>query len=177
MKVIFALVAILALVASASAKTSYRSTPADIVSFIVGVADGLEISMNENATQCVTESGATFDEFVTAFHLIDQGFQKKSVALVGQGIEDFGLALQEVPVAFQTCGVEKFVQEIESLAKQLSSGTDGIIEIILKEALNIFHNRVDLSGEFKAAIADWKSGSFFGCGQNVGEIVGILLTA
>jgi len=176
MKAIFALVAILALVASASAKVSYRSTPGDVVNFIVGVADGLEISMNENATQCITESGATFDEFVTAFHLIDTGFQKKSVSLVGQGIEDFGLALQEVPVAFQTCGVEKFIQEIQSLAKELSSGTSGIIELVLKEALNIFHNRQDLTGEFKSAIADWKSGSYFGCGQNVGEIVGILLS-
>ena len=65
--------------------------------------------------------------------------------------------------------------------------------MIVKEAVDIFYHRTSLLAEFKAATAAWKAGEYaffflfiiymslltrhrwFTAGQNVGEIVGVLL--
>eukprot|EP01132_Coremiostelium_polycephalum_P005135 gene5135-6395_t len=177
MKFIILILALVFASVNVEATRPVETTPAEFGQFVLGFVEGLEISMNANATQCIQQAGATFDDFSNGFTLISIGFKKKSISNVQQGLVDIGLGLQEIPQVLTLCKVEQFVAEIESLAKELSSGTAGIIEVILKEALNIFHNRVDLTTDFKTAISAWKSGDYTTSGKNVGEIVGVLLSA
>ncbi|KYQ99713.1 hypothetical protein DLAC_03653 [Tieghemostelium lacteum] len=168
---------VLALIAtSAFAASPKDNAVADIADFIIGFADGLEVTLNGNASQCVAQAGTTFDEFSLSYQLIQTGLKKKSASLVGQGIEDFGLALQQIPTVLQICGATEFIDEIKSIAEELASGSAGIIEVILKEALNIFTHRQDITSDFEDMISSFNSGSYQASGDYAGTIVGILIS-
>jgi len=57
----------------------------------------------------------------------------------------------------------------------LSQGIGGIVEVLVKEVINIFSHGQDLTQDFKNAINFWKVGDYYHSGFYVGEIVGILL--
>ncbi|KAK5582830.1 hypothetical protein RB653_004418 [Dictyostelium firmibasis] len=154
---------------------SLGNTATNAGEFLLGFAQGVEITLNSNSQACLSGVTSTLDEFQTAFQLIDSGFKSKSVNQVKTGITDLGLAIQQIPVDYEACKITQLVQEIEEIASKLSSGVDGIVDIILKEAVEIWEHKNDLSSDFKTAIADWKSSDFNGSGVAVGSIVGDLI--
>ena len=50
-----------------------------------------------------------------------------------------------------------------------------IVEVIIKEAITIWHHRHDFTADVKNFISSWKSGNFKQAGFDLGVIVGILL--
>ncbi|EGG17001.1 hypothetical protein DFA_07982 [Cavenderia fasciculata] len=172
--ILFCFIAFLA-INSAYAKNNIKSVPTDIGAFVLGFAEGLEISLNENATTCISQYVATLDDFENGVSLISTGFKKLSVSDIGAGITDLGQGLEAIPTIFSTCGVEQLIQQIESIAAQLSSGADGIIEVIAKEVINIIHKKANLTTEFKNLVNAWKVQDYQTAGENLGEVVGTLL--
>ncbi|EFA76764.1 hypothetical protein PPL_09515 [Heterostelium album PN500] len=177
MKVILSFV-VLFLIASSTAiqvreqkPVSSGPSPAQFGDFVLGFVAGMEIAMNGNSTECVVESNATFDDFANGFTLIGEGFDHLSASDVEQGIELVGEGLAQIPQILSLCGVTEFIGDIVNVAKELSSGTGGIIEVILKEALNIFHNREDITEDWKNMVNDWKSGDYQSSGQNLGLVI------
>ncbi|KAM9953007.1 hypothetical protein ACTFIR_008065 [Dictyostelium discoideum] len=154
---------------------SLANTATNVGEFLIGFAQGVEITLNSNSQACLSGVTSTFDEFQTAFQLIESGFESKSISQVKTGITDLGLAIQQVPVDYDACGITQFVEEIEEIASKLSSGVDGIVDVILKEAVEIWEHKNDLSADFKTAIADWKSSNYNGSGVAVGSIIGDLI--
>ncbi|EGC35574.1 hypothetical protein DICPUDRAFT_91999 [Dictyostelium purpureum] len=173
-KSLFVIFAIFALLGATFAKEESDIT--EIGQFLIGFADGMEITLNPNSQACLNGAENTLNEFVTGFQLIDSGFKSKSISQVGVGIQDLGIAIQSIPVVYQSCGITQFVSDIEDIAKELSSGADGVVEFILKEALEIWKNKHNLTDDFKTMIADWKSGDFADCGKELGTIVGVLIS-
>ncbi|KYQ90304.1 hypothetical protein DLAC_08906 [Tieghemostelium lacteum] len=147
----------------------------DLGDFLLGVVEGLEFTVSSHAKTCIQDTTHTIDDFKSAYESIDHGMDAKSAHDILDGMKDFGKALVEVPIIYEECGVTKFVSEIKSLASKLEEGDAGVIEVIIKELVNIFHHSHDLTDYFKDAIADEKKGSYTSFGINVGKIVGILL--
>lgn len=62
-----------------------------------------------------------------------------------------GNGISEVALVLQQCDAGEIVQEIESLASQLSSGPEAIVEVVIKEAVNIFRHGSDLTSDVKVS--------------------------
>lgn len=43
--------------------------------------------MNANVTQCVADSGVTFNDFENGFQDLDNGFKNKSIELIEKGLQ------------------------------------------------------------------------------------------
>ncbi|EFA76994.1 hypothetical protein PPL_09746 [Heterostelium album PN500] len=151
------------------------SAASDLGDLVLGVVEGLEFTVSSHAKQCIRDTKHTVTAIKDGLEDIDHGFSKKSVHDVADGLKDFGGALIVIPEIYEECGISKFVSEIKTLASRLKSGEAGVIDVVLRELINIFHNRHDLTSYFKDAIADEKKGSYTDCGINVGKIIGVLL--
>ena len=47
------------------------------------------------------------------------------------------------------CDMGEIAADIAAIAKEIMSGPSGILDVILKEVINIFHNGHDLTADFK----------------------------
>ncbi len=104
--------------------------------------------------------------------------------------------MSEVTLVLKVCDVGVIADDIAAIAKELMSGPTGILEVILKESINIFTHGHDLTADFKVmqspfalifhstylpypllkeAIAAWQAGDFLTSGKAIGEITGVLL--
>ncbi|EGG18144.1 hypothetical protein DFA_06811 [Cavenderia fasciculata] len=143
--------------------------------FLLGFVEGIEISTSKHAQQCIADSGRSIKGFIGAYEQIQFGLSHKSVSAIGQGFKTLGNNLKEIPKILEECEVKVLVKEIKGIAQKLESGTAGVIQLLVKEAINIFHNRVDLTADFKRAIAAEKRHDFKSFGLESGKIVGVLL--
>ncbi|EGG16146.1 hypothetical protein DFA_09171 [Cavenderia fasciculata] len=157
-----------------SARLSVTSAK-DFGEFLLGFIEGLEISTSSHSRACIADTTRSVSEFVSAYEEISKGFSEKSAHTLGAGFKVMGEALLEVPILWQECDISGFISEIKGLASKLEEGAGGVLDVIIKEAINIFHHGHDLTSDFHGAIADEKSHNWSGFGVNVGKIVGVLL--
>jgi len=153
--------------------TSYAIPPAGVVQFIVGFAEGIETEVSENITQCVVDYNASLDDLDRGFAELDEGFKKLHPALVEQGLSDIGKGIQEIAGVLDVCGLNELALEIAHVGKEIEEGK--LLEVILKETINIIHNERVLTSDFKSATAAWMSKDYKTSGLYLGKIVGILL--
>jgi len=171
---------VLALLFVADGKSKYhkvshiKAPPSHVVQFLEGFAEGIETTIG-NVTECTKDLDITFDDFNISFVHLRYGFDHLNVKEIELGCVYLGKGLEEVSVALHACGLEELAKEIKDLATELSTGVSGIIEVIVKEAVNVFYHRHDLTADFHSAINNWEKGDFFNSGIAVGKIVGILL--
>jgi len=187
MKIILALVAFIALLFVASAEKyvpqyhivkksiSGAPFPHEAVDFLKGFVYGLESDLSANVTLCLEDSQIALHDFEAAFEDLAYGFKHISIARIQKGIQELSHGINEVNLVLRDCNATELVREIEELVHDLSSGTAGILHIIVKEAINIFHHGRELTSDFKSAIQFWQQRNWNLCGVNVGKIVGILL--
>eukprot|EP01112_Ceratiomyxa_fruticulosa_P014237 TRINITY_DN4060_c0_g1_i2.p1 TRINITY_DN4060_c0_g1~~TRINITY_DN4060_c0_g1_i2.p1 ORF type:complete len:182 (+),score=43.15 TRINITY_DN4060_c0_g1_i2:184-729(+) len=173
----FLLLAVLSVCSGLRAKPlqPIQLKPYEIEQFMVGFLIGVEIEFAGNLTECIADAGVTLDDFDTGFQDIDQGFKSWSVSDIEQGLIAFGAGVQEVSIVLEVCNVTGIVDDIKAIAEELQSGTSGLVKVIIKEGINIFHNEKNLSKDFKTAVSAWKAGDYKSSGQATGNIIGILL--
>eukprot|EP01116_Phalansterium_solitarium_P003266 TRINITY_DN1403_c0_g1_i1.p1 TRINITY_DN1403_c0_g1~~TRINITY_DN1403_c0_g1_i1.p1 ORF type:complete len:205 (-),score=87.87 TRINITY_DN1403_c0_g1_i1:515-1129(-) len=152
------------------------STRNDTVQFIEGVALGLAADFG-NVTECTKEGTTVIDDFDKAYTEIKNGFAHMNVPEIAAGLVDFGAGLDELAAALSDCGEEQLVADIANLAKYLSEGPKGILELIAKEILNFFNQENTLGYDYKRAIAAWDADprDYKTAGFYTGEIIGIFL--
>eukprot|EP00698_Gefionella_okellyi_P016753 TRINITY_DN4811_c0_g1_i1.p1 TRINITY_DN4811_c0_g1~~TRINITY_DN4811_c0_g1_i1.p1 ORF type:complete len:210 (-),score=53.88 TRINITY_DN4811_c0_g1_i1:107-736(-) len=151
-----------------------RPDVSNFVLFIEGFAIGLEIDIG-NASQCASDEKYTVDDFEDAWKDLDYGFTHASISYIEQGLREFGNGTQEIAQALKDCGVGTLADEIENIAKQLQEGPLGLVKVLIKEAVDIWHNRHNLTAEFKGFISSMREKDYRTAGINAGEIIGILL--
>eukprot|EP01133_Synstelium_polycarpum_P002619 gene2619-3011_t len=152
-------------------------SPSEFGDFMLGFLEGLEITFSptNNMTQCVVASNTSFEEFDNGFALIGSGFKHISIKDFDDGCKEVGQGLAQIPKIMTACGVTELTDDIFAIAAKLASGTDGIIEYILKEALDILYHKTDLTEDFKSMVSNWESNNYMQSGISFGEIVGILI--
>ncbi|GAM21232.1 hypothetical protein SAMD00019534_044070, partial [Acytostelium subglobosum LB1] len=150
-------------------------SPAEFGDFMVGFCEGMEIAMNGNVSTCVAESDAAWEDFANGFHLIGKGFDHLSARDFTKGMELVGNGLAEIPPVFDECGITQFLADIISVSKELSSGAEGVIEVVVKETLNIFHHGDDISEDWKNMVKEWKKENYNQSGVSLGLLVGIIM--
>jgi len=146
----------------------------DVVQFLEGFALGIEATIG-NVTECTNDLNITFNDFAVAWKLLREGFDDLDVSEIEQGLIEMAKGLVEVSIAFEQCGLETLAAEIAALAAEIAKGPEGVVEIIVKEIVNIFYHGKDLTADFNGAISSWESGDYHKSGFFVGEIVAILL--
>ena len=167
---VLCLVAFLACVAVLSKADSLHN----IEQFAEGFALGLESDLN--FTTCLPDAEKTFQLLDSAVHDLEDGFASKNIATLYKGFEELGDGIKEFGLAFKECGEDfaELAADIERIAEQLQKPY-GIVEVIIKEAITIWHHRHDFTADVKNFISSWKSGNFKQAGFDLGVIVGILL--
>ncbi|GAM20317.1 hypothetical protein SAMD00019534_034920, partial [Acytostelium subglobosum LB1] len=150
-------------------------SPAQFGDFMLGFCAGMEIAMNGNVSTCVADSNATWEDFANGFDLIGKGFDHLSASDFTKGMSLVGDGLAEIPAVFGSCGITQFIADILTVSKELSTGVPGVIDVIVKETLNILHHGKDISADWKGMVKDWHSGNYGSSGQYLGLVVGILL--
>ncbi|EGC34215.1 hypothetical protein DICPUDRAFT_92268 [Dictyostelium purpureum] len=146
----------------------------DFGKFLVGFAEGLEISLSGHLKSCIASIDSSFADLSAAYHNIDSGFSHKSSSTMRAGLRDFGHGILDVYNAYNRCGVKSLISDIRTIAAEVSSET-GILKLVIHEGIDIIHNAHTLTTSFKNMISDCKRGDFTGCGVNSGRIVGILI--
>jgi len=128
-------------------------------------------------TECVKDETTLVQDFDTAFQSIKNGFDHMNIPEIAAGLVEFGAGLDELASALNDCGEEELVAAIANLAKYLSEGPKGILELIAKEILNFFNQENTLGYDYKKAIAAWNADprDFKAAGFYSGEIIGIFL--
>jgi hypothetical protein len=111
--------------------------------------------------------------YISYLHLT--GFNDKSVREIELALMSFGRGLQEASVALKDCNVEKLVTEIAKLAHDLQTGPGGIVKVVIKELINIFHHHKEITNDFKQFMSYWKQHQLELAGVKAGALTGILL--
>jgi len=158
----------------AGAFSAKRDGAHDVVAFIEGFATGVESEIG-NVTECTKDLDITLNDFEVGFSLIKRGISRIWIPDVEKGLRYFGNGLKEVALVLKVCNATRLAEDIADIAMELSQGIKGVVEIIAKEILNIFHHGADITSDFKAAIASWEKRDYFKSGFYTGKIVGILL--
>jgi len=183
-KVLFVLFAVVAVASAVNVDIDYEAeftaefqltSARDFGAFAIGFIEGLEFSTSSHAKACISNTKRTFSGFQAAFSELDRGFGSKNLGTVSTGMRELGGSLIELPILYQECGVGTFIGEIKSIASRLKDGTPGVIDFVIREAINILHHGKDLTADIKGAISSCKRGAFTTCGIDVGKVVGILL--
>eukprot|EP00033_Pygsuia_biforma_P000091 GCRY01000115.1.p1 GENE.GCRY01000115.1~~GCRY01000115.1.p1 ORF type:complete len:191 (-),score=45.17 GCRY01000115.1:55-627(-) len=145
----------------------------DIVRFVEGFIGGMEYEVG-NASECVNDGYEFLSYFDTAIHYLEVGFKNKDSASLKYGLKDLAGAIEEIGVGLNQCGIEEAADDIKRIVEDLKSPL-GIVEITVREVIDIVFNKKSLAHDFKAMIYDWKVGNYYESGLDLGEIVGILL--
>jgi hypothetical protein len=146
----------------------------DWIGFIEGIALGIESDFG-NVTECTQEAEFAYESLERSFQELQEGFRQKSVGLITAGIIDLGFGIQEIGKDLKTCDIGEILEDIEKIAKELSSGVTGIIEVIVKEAVNIFSHHKDITNDIKNAYSFWGQGKYQLAGVQVGKLLGFLI--
>ena len=149
-------------------------TRADYIAFIEGFALGVESDFG-NVTECVQDGKEAFTYLSRSVQELKDGIHRKSVSAITAGIIDLGFGIKELGEDIKACDIKEIIDDIMNIAHQLSSGPSGIVEVIVKEVVNIFHHGKDITNDFKNLISFWEQQKYELAGVQLGKIVGILI--
>ncbi|KAL0488186.1 hypothetical protein AKO1_015391 [Acrasis kona] len=169
------IVAILAYTTSAQevrSKVQYKISEKDALLFIEGFALGVEAEIAD-VSVCVKEVTATLDDFSTAYAKLKLGFHTLSPSLVREGITHLGAGIESVTKDLKDCGVDRLVKDILALTAEIKQG--GILKVLIKEVISIFHHRKDVTTEIKTFIKAYGDKDYKVAGVQVGKLVAGLL--
>jgi len=144
----------------------------EALDFFIGFAEGLEIEIGDPSV-CAKDLNITEKDLIDGFTLISQGIEDINIAKVEKGLQLWADALIEVSDALRDCGAGKIADDVENIAKEISSGTTGLLEFIAREVLAIIEN--DVQKLFLNAVAAVDAKDYKTAGLDSGKIVGILL--
>eukprot|EP01113_Clastostelium_recurvatum_P017121 TRINITY_DN2002_c0_g1_i2.p1 TRINITY_DN2002_c0_g1~~TRINITY_DN2002_c0_g1_i2.p1 ORF type:complete len:194 (+),score=47.88 TRINITY_DN2002_c0_g1_i2:64-645(+) len=147
----------------------------DVEQFMIGFAEGVEIQLGGSVVSCIAKSKATLSDETRGIVYLNNGFKLRTMRDLEEGFKNVGAGIVEVVEAYKACHVGQFVDEIEDVAKKLSSGTDGIVEFIIEEIINVFHHDHDITQDTKDAISSFKEKNYKAGGVAIGKIFQILL--
>jgi len=162
------------MIASAQELDQYgkMTTKDDIISFLKGVAYGLDVIMGDPAA-CVRDITNMTSDFNDAVQLIAHGIKTLSVKSVMQGLFAFADGVEKLADGFKACGLEKTADSIIKIVTEIKEGQ--LQAFIKDEIMHIWSHGRDLIELFKDLAATWKAGDFYSAGKDVGEVLGILL--
>ena len=146
----------------------------DFVEFLEGVVEGIGKEMNVSG--CVPETTKAVEAFEAAVEDLDNGFKHKSVKDIYDGLKELGAGFDEVAAAWKDCGGEyaEVAEDIEKIAKQLAE-PEGWIEVIIKEVINIFSHRQEVTTDIRNFVAAWKAEQYNVAGKALGDFLAVLL--
>jgi hypothetical protein len=128
-----------------------------------------------NVTQCLKDGDQAFISFNKAFKELSDGISKRSPSIITLGIIDLGEGVKELAIATKACDTAEIVSDIERIAHELSSGAPGIIEIVIKESINIFAHKKEITQDIQRGVSYWNQQKYELCGVQVGKLVGFLI--
>lgn len=146
----------------------------DAVAFVEGLLAGLGSELN--ATDCEPDAVKTLTEFDTAVVDLDEGFEHKDIRQIYEGFKSLGAAFDSLADAFEECEGEwaTLSKDIKKIATQLAA-PDGVIEVVIREIVDIFVHREQVTTDVKNFIEGFKSKNYFEAGQALGNFAGLLL--
>jgi len=144
----------------------------DIVSFLKGVAYGLDVVMGD-PTACINDVTNMTSDFNDGFQLIAHGIKTLNVKSVMQGLFAFADGVERIADAFKACGIEKTAESIIKIVEEIKDGQ--VMAFVKDEVMHIFSHGRELIQLFKDVAAEWKDKDFYEAGKDVGEILGILI--
>lgn len=109
----------------------------NVVQFLEGVGEGIEADFG-NITACVSEENTVLSDFNLAYSEIRSGIHHLDLNELAKGIRELSAGVREVSIAMKTCGLATLAVDVEAIANKLESGPTGWVELLAKEALNIF---------------------------------------
>ncbi|KAL0487137.1 hypothetical protein AKO1_001028 [Acrasis kona] len=172
-----ALLLLIVSVCSAEVQISARAvnfSGGDAMNFLKGFLVGASGTFG-NAEKCARDYQVIMDDIHFAVDHLSSGFSSKSAGDIGRGIASLGHGAIHVALSYKDCGAEGFVKSIEKIGKDMAGGPLGLLKVVVKEAINIFSNRKDLTNEFKGLTSKWRGGDYYGSGVEAGRIVATLM--
>jgi len=151
-----------------------KFTPKDFQGFLLGFAKGLQFQIGVNVSKCQGDIVLIERELTAAIADLKTGFSQKNVQAIYRAFKELGTAMDEIALSLKECGVEKIAEDISKLAAELAS-PDGLIKVLIQEALTIFHHKTDITANIKDLITSWQSKNYGKGGEDLGRIVGVLL--
>jgi hypothetical protein len=162
---------------AATARLSSGTKPRSndkLVEFLEGFGEGIDSDFG-NISICAKDLNITLEDFDDAFRDIEHGIDHLDAAEIKRGIEAFGRGLLELVKALRACGFLTLADDIYKIASELASGAFGIVEVIVKEIINILWHEHDLTKWFHDASKAWNSQNYKMAGYWTGKIVGLFL--
>jgi len=147
-------------------------TKEDIISFLKGVAYGLDVVMGD-PTACVRDVLNMTSDFNDAVQLIAYGIKHLNVKSVAQGLFAFADGAKKLADGFKACGIEKTASSIIKIVEEIKNGQ--VMAFVKDEVMHIFGHGRELIRLFIDVTDEWKAKDFYSAGQDVGEILGILI--
>lgn len=146
----------------------------DALEFLEGLLDGLGKELN--ASECEPDAATTLKDFDVGVVDLDEGFRHKDVKQIYEGFKSLGAAFDTLADAWKECGGEWEIlaADIKKISEQLAQ-PDGIIEVVIREVINIFTHREDVTTDVKNFIEGFKAKNYKEAGEALGNFVGILL--
>lgn len=135
----------------------------------------MEEEFSGNMAQCLQDEEQAAASFQVAMADLQTGWARKSVSLVEQALVELGVALNDAAASLKDCNVTAAVADIEKVAKMLSEGEGGIIEVVIKETVGFFTRKGEITGVFKTLLGAWKAAQWQQAGEAAGKLVAILL--
>jgi len=144
----------------------------DVLAFLKGVAYGLDVVMGD-PTACIRDITNMTSDFNDGVQLIAHGIKTLNVKSVMEGLFAFADGVEKVADAFKACGIEKTAESIIKIVTEIRNGE--VMAFVKDEVMHIFSHGRELIHLFKDVAAQWKAKDFYAAGQDVGEILGILI--
>jgi len=144
----------------------------DVLAFLKGVAYGLDVVMGD-PTACIRDVTNMTSDFNDGVQLIAHGIKTVSVKSVVQGLFAFADGVEKLADAFKACGIEKTAESIIKVVQEIRNGE--VMTFVKDEVIHIFSHGRELIHLFKDVADEWKAKDFYTAGQDVGEILGILI--
>jgi len=144
----------------------------DVINFLKGVAYGLDVVMGDPAA-CIKDINNMTSDFNDAVQLIAYGIKHLSVKSVMQGLFAFADGVEKLADGFKDCGLEKIAESIIKIVTEIKEGQ--VMAFIKDEVMHILSHGRELIHLFKDVASEWKDKNFYAAGEDVGEILGILI--
>lgn len=142
--------------------------------FLEGFALGFETQIG-NVAQCVQDSMKMIQDIDTFYTDVKQGFDSKSIKQIYDGFQVLPLVVADVKLGVQQCGMVQLAQRLEQVIAAFKQGPAGVIKIVVKEGITIFHHDKDIYSYIESGITAFKSQQYSTSGFNFGKLVGVLL--
>ncbi|KAL0490403.1 hypothetical protein AKO1_003206 [Acrasis kona] len=140
--------------------------------FVKGFCFGVASKIS-NVTECVKQTELSIHEFTDSYTQIRQGVKTLSPSIVLEGIVNFGKGLNSLALDLKKCGAARLVDDIKRLANEVKTG--GVLKVIVKEAVNIWHHKTEVTKFFLNFIKYYGTAQYTFAGVELGQLVFLLL--